>query len=201
MKKQAKLFATIGSLALSLALLAFGVYAAGAVTFNVTNTVTYTFDSVLVGVDTTLYRISSGTTTIVDAATVDALGADSWTATEDGVTDGDFTSYTGSDGVYTQKEQTVANSTLNFDLNKAFAYKVEIAFTTVSNSGVTISYNDTSFVDPEADDNVVLTIVPGSDFSIVPGETYTFVYYVTLEDATKEANLTLPGLSFTVNQA
>jgi len=78
---------------------------------------------------------------------------------------------------------------------------VKIDFTTVSNSGVTVTYNDTAFIDDAADDNISLVVESNTaNNAIIPGETYSFVYYVLLEDATKEVNVSLPSLSFNVNK-
>lgn len=200
--KKKKLFGTIGALVLSIALLTFGVYSAGAVSFNVSNTVTYTFADVLVDITAKLYKVNTGTTQIVSADSVTTLGQDSWTEVSDGVTNGTLKSYTGSDGVYTQNpESSTVNSSIAFNMNTAFAYMVKIEFTTVSNSGVTVTYNDTAFTDTASDDNVKLIVnADASNNKIVPNDTYTFTYYVLLEDATKEANVTLPALNFTVNK-
>lgn len=202
MKKQ-KLFGTIASLCLTVALLVFGVYAAGAVTFNVSNTVTYTFSDVLVDVNAKLYKISTGTSSIISSSTVTTLGDESWTLVESGVTNGTLKSYTGSDGVYKQDPSaSTVNSSIAFNMNTAFAYKVVIDFTTVSTAGVTVAYNDTAFVDTSNEDNVSLVVVDDADNStIVSGGKYTFTYYVMLEDATKEVDLTLPALNFTINKA
>lgn len=201
MKKQ-RLFGTIASLTLAIALLAFGVYAAGAVTFNVTNTVTYTFSDVLVDINATLYRVATGTSTIVGSDDVAGLGDDDWTLVEGGVTNGTLKSYTGTDGVYTQDSAaSTVNSSIAFNMNNAFAYKVEIDFSTVSTSGVTVTYNDTAFVDSVDNDNITLIVnADAENASIVTGDTYTFVYYVLLEDATTEVDLTLPALNFTINK-
>lgn len=199
--KKRKLLATIASLSLAIALLAFGVYSAGAVSFNITNTVTYTFADVLVDVNAKLYKVNTGTTSIIASSALSTMGTDSWTEVSGGVTNGTLKSYTGSDGVYKQDTSaSTVNSSITFDMNSAFAYKVEIAFTTVSNAGVTVTYNNDAFVDVANDDNVKLVVSNTDDNSIVTGENYTFVYYVLLEDATKEANVTLPALNFTVNK-
>ena len=147
-----------------------------------------------------MYSISTGATTIV---TEDDLATATWTASETGVTNGTLQSYTGSNGVYTQDTaaSTVVGS-VNFNLNTAFAYKVEITFATVSNSGVTVSYNDTVFVNPESEDNITLIVAPGTESTIVAGETYTFTYYVLLDDATQEVtDATIPALAFEVTKA
>lgn len=199
--KKRKLLATIASLSLAIALLAFGVYSAGAVSFNITNTVTYTFADVLVDVNAKLYKVNTGTASIIASSALSTMGTDSWTEVSGGVTNGTLKSYTGSDGVYKQDTSaSTVNSSITFDMNSAFAYKVEIAFTTVSNAGVTVTYNNDAFVDVANDDNVTLVVSNTDDNSIVTGENYTFVYYVLLEDATKEANVTLPALNFTVNK-
>lgn len=200
--KSKRLFGTIASLCLSIALLAFGVYAAGAVTFNVTNTVTYTFSDVLVDVTATLYKANSGTASIIGSDTVMTLGDEAWSVVSDGVTNGTLKSYTGSDGVYTQDSAaSTVNSSIAFNMNNAFAYKVTVEFSTVSTSGVTVTYNDTAFVDSATDDNITLVVDANAEnASIVVGDTYTFTYYVLLEDATTEVDISLPTLNFTVNK-
>lgn len=200
--KKRKLLATIASLSLAIALLAFGVYSAGAVSFNISNTVTYTFADVLVDVNAKLYKVTSGTNSIIASSSLATMGTDSWTEVSGGVTNGTLKSYTGSDGVYKQDTSaSTVNSSITFDLNTAFAYKVEIEFTTVSTAGVTVSYNSDAFKNTIDNDNVTLVVNDdATNNSIVTGGKYTFVYYVLLEDATKEANVTLPTLNFTVNQ-
>lgn len=200
--KKKKIFGTIASLALAISLLAFGVYATGAVTFNVTNTVTYTFSDVLVDINAKLYKINSGTSKIIGADSLSTLEADSWAEVTDGVTNGTLKSYTGTDGVYTQDDQASSvNSSIAFNMNNAFAYMVKINFTTVSNSGVTITYNDTAFTDTAIDDNIKLVVnADATNSSIVAGQTYTFTYYVLLEDSTIETNISLPALNFNVNK-
>ena len=50
MKRKFKLFATVASLCLSVALMAFGVYAATSVSYSVNGTVSYNMTDVLVTV-------------------------------------------------------------------------------------------------------------------------------------------------------
>ncbi|MBE7075085.1 MAG: hypothetical protein E7376_03825 [Clostridiales bacterium] len=200
--KKKKLFASIASLALAISLLVFGVYSAGVVTFNVSNTVTYTFSDVLVDVTANLYQITTGTDSIVTSAELAGLIDTNWTIVTGGVTNGTLKSYTGTNGVYKQDDAaSTVNSSIAFNMNTAFAYMVKIDFTTVSNSGVTVTYNDTAFIDDAADDNISLVVESNTaNNAIIPGETYSFVYYVLLEDATKEVNVSLPSLSFNVNK-
>lgn len=200
--KKRKLFGTISALALAISLLAFGVYATGAVSFNVTNSVTYTFADVLVDINAKLYKIGTGTSKIIGSDGLDAIGDESWTEVIDGVTNGTLKSYTGTDGVYTQDDQaSTVNSSITFNMNTAFAYMVKISFSTVSNAGVTVTYNTSAFTDTASDDNVKLIVnADATNNSIVAGQTYTFTYYVLLEDATKEANVSLPELNFSVNK-
>ncbi len=200
--KKRKIFATISALSLSVALLVFGVYAAGTVSFNVTNTVTYTFADVLVDINAKLYKVNSGTSSIVSTSNLDTLGDDSWTEVSGGVTNGTLKSYTGSDGVYSQDgDSSTVNSSITFNMNNAFAYKVVIEFSTVSNAGVTVNYNSSAFVESTANNTSLVIKDDAENSTIVAGEKYTFVYYVLLNDATKEANTTLPTLNFTVEKA
>ena len=56
MKRKFKLFATVASLCLCLALMAFGVYAASNVTYKATGTVSFEVTNVFVKADTTVYK-------------------------------------------------------------------------------------------------------------------------------------------------
>lgn len=202
MKKQKKLILTISSLCLCLTILAFGVYAATNVSFVINNSVTYTFNDVLVDVSTQLYSVSTTNTSIISPDSVSTMESSSWTLSSTGVTNGTLKSYTGSNGIYTQDDlASTGTASISFNLNQSFAYKVEITFSTVSSSEITISYNDTAFVNPSTDDNVTLVVSPGSTSTIKGDQTYIFTYYVLLDDATKEVNVSLPQLSFTVQKA
>ena len=59
MKRRVRLFSAIASLCVALALMAFGVYAATAVSYTVNGSVTYTVDQALVTVNTTAFRTNS----------------------------------------------------------------------------------------------------------------------------------------------
>lgn len=200
--KKRKILATVSALCLSVALLVFGVYAAGTVSFNVSNTVTYTFADVLVDVNAKLFKVNSGTTNIVTKESLTTLGDDNWTEVSGGVTNGTLKSYTGSDGVYSQDDDSsTVNSSITFNMNNAFAYKVVIEFSTVSNAGVTVDYNSTAFVESTANNTSLVIKDDAENSTIVAGEKYTFIYYVLLEDATQEINTTLPTLNFTITKA
>ena len=203
MKKQFKLLSTIASLVLAVSLLAFGVYSATAVSFNITNTITYTFSDVLVDVNTSLYRVKTGTTAIITEEALGSYTDTNWEAVEGGVTNGTLKSYTGSNGVYTQDDAaSTVNSSINFNMNNAYAYMVKVDITTLNTAGVTVSYNDTAFVDSNTDDNFTLVVTAPTDLTITPEETCTLTYYVLLEDSTVEINeATVPTLNITINKA
>ena len=199
--KKKKLLGTICSLCLAIALMVFGVYAAGTVSFNVSNTVTYSFSDVLVDVTAKLFKVNSGTNSIIRTEDLTTLDDGDWIEVVDGVTNGTLKSYTGSDGVYTQDTAaSTVNSSIAFNMNNAFAYKVTIEFSTVSNSGVTVTHNNTAFVDTSDTDNITLVTIDGTNPSIIAGETYVFTYFVLLEDATQEVDLTLPTLNFSIDK-
>lgn len=203
MKKQFKLLSTLASLVLAVSLLAFGVYSATAVSFNITNTITYTFSDVLVDVNTTLYRVKTGTTVLVKQDNLAGYTDTNWETVEGGVINPTLKSYTGADGVYTQDDSaSTVNSSINFNMNNAYAYMVKVDITTLNTSGVTVSYNDTAFVDGNSGDNFTLVVTPPSNLTITPGETCTLTYYVLLEDSTVEINeATVPTLNININKA
>ena len=62
--KRIKLISSLGALAVALCVLAFGVYAATTVTYNIKSTVTYTFSDALVEFKSTIYGYA-----LTDAAT------------------------------------------------------------------------------------------------------------------------------------
>lgn len=203
MKKRIKILSTFASLVLAVSLLAFGVYSATAVSFNITNTITYTFSDVLVDVNTSLYKVKTGTTAIITEDDLAGYTDTNWEVVEGGVTNGTLKSYTGSDGVYTQDDAaSTVNSSINFNMNNAYAYMVKVDITTLNTSGVTVSYNDTGFVDSNADDNFTLVVSAPTDLTIVPEETCTITYYILLEDSTLEIDeASVPTLNITINKA
>ena len=73
MKKRVKLFTTIASLCLAVALMAFGVYAAANVTYTVSSTVTYSMSDVLVEVETTVHNVPTYNSKSLTGDSVDAL--------------------------------------------------------------------------------------------------------------------------------
>ena len=79
MKKRVKLFTTIASLCLAVALMAFGVYAAANVTYNVNGTVSYVMTDVLVNVSTKLEKSTTVVKKAVEGTDVTAIKAEAGT--------------------------------------------------------------------------------------------------------------------------
>ena len=73
MKKRAKIITTIASLCLAVALMAFGVYAATQVTFNVTTKVSFEVEDVFITINAAAHKDASGDTT--GATQLDAMAA------------------------------------------------------------------------------------------------------------------------------
>ena len=133
MKRKFKLFATVASLCLSVALMAFGVYAAASVTYNVSGTVSYTMDHALVSVTTTVYSDTTqhgGFTSPEE----DTLAGLTW-----GAATNTYTFKTYNDSTHLPEESGLKDQPVTIDLNTASAWKIEISITSINENGVNIT--------------------------------------------------------------
>ena len=151
--RKMKLFASLGALCVALAVLAFGVYAATTVTYNINATVTYEFNDALVNLNSTIYSYNiESVTTAQNAST--AATADGVTETtestvvvvtydaENGNKPIDPKITTSATGVeIDDQNSTQINDNRDFNFNNAYLYKVEITITTPAGDGVVINYS------------------------------------------------------------
>lgn len=186
MKKKFKLFASLASLCVAVALLVFGVYAASQVTYTLNNTVTYTFESAFVKVKRVVEKSTAAT-----AAPVASSAAKDQTFEASGIADLEFQTYnanatawadpTGTGLTYAEGK---ASETVNFDLNAAYVYRVTITITTPATNGV-----DLTVTIPESTLPNVYRVTGQNDYAtkttLAKTGTATIVYYVGLEDATQ----------------
>ena len=190
MKRKVRLFSAILALCLSIGLLAFGVYAASTITYNVNGKVNYTMTDVLVNITTSLaYVKDNGTTSDVKENKIGYNETTAKSAIYDGTDlSGLSTEITGDTTITTYDASNVSNnvtdgtSTLNISFNDSTAWKVSIAISTIQkDKGVSVSVGN--FNVPEgANFNVVAD--EGNTGDVSANGSKTFVYYVYLIDPT-----------------
>lgn len=189
MKRKFKLFATVASLCLSVALMAFGVYAASQVTYTVNGTVSYTLKSALVDIKTTTaYMVTEadGSTGVTDGHLVTPSVTDLTTGKNYST---DTTVQVGGQDVWTSydtdtkllKEDPNGTATItDLSFNTSTVWRITINVKTLNETGV--------HVKAEA------TLAEGEtkNYGILPAETYSdvtvskddagenFVFYVYL---------------------
>ena len=192
MKRKFKLFATVASLCLSVALMAFGVYAAAQVTYSVSGTVSYTANNVLVSVQTTLTPASNANAVY---SNVDAVEGASLTWGEATVTGSQKDNYTTLAGTLTSD----SGLAVTFGDNKN-VWKVEVAVaTTQAEKGLTVVAEpaqgapDTKWGIAAATDN--------ADLSVGPKGNATYTFYIYLINATTGISGATFNIAFTFTQA
>ncbi|MBQ3494114.1 MAG: hypothetical protein IJA69_01725 [Clostridia bacterium] len=142
MKKRVKLFATIASLCLAISLMAFGVYAAATVTYNINGTVSYSFADTLVKVTRTISTVDLDvpplSTTDLSTLTYANEQSAGFQTYDDNNAWVDPTVPTGFvSGEWATNAMTEA---ISFDFNTSYAYKVTVEIETKNTTGITINY-------------------------------------------------------------
>ena len=207
MKRKVRLFSAILALCLSVGLLAFGVYAASTISYNVNGQVNYTMTDVLVKLTTTLSYVTDETSTNnVKENKIGYTETTAKSATYNG-TDlkGLSTTITGDTTITTYDNSNIANdvtggtATLNISFNDSTAWKVSIEISTVQkDKGINVAVG--SFGVPErANYNVVADANNAGD---VPASgTKTMVFYVYLIDPTVTVTNQAFNIPLTLTQA
>ncbi len=171
MKRKFKLFATVASLCLSVALMAFGVYAATQVTYSVSGTVSYTANNVLVSVQTTLTPASNANAVYSD---VNAVEDASLTWGDATVTGSQKDNYTSLAGTLTSD----SNLAVTFGDNKNI-WKVEVAVATIqAEKGLTVVAEPTQGT-PDTKWGIAAATA-NADLSIGPKGNATYTFYIYL---------------------
>ena len=183
MKRKFKLFATVASLCLCLALMAFGVYAAGQVSYTTSGSVSFKIADVYVDVSSKMTKVVGG------------AGAQDVTGVSD-------TSYTGDD----QKVFKALNADKQFDevaFTKVNDY-VEVVCTITNQNSIAIKV---SFAVAQPTDTTNLTTTvecmndtteesnPGTLFSLASGKTATLTLKIVLKNNVNEVANTAGGFS------
>lgn len=210
MKKKFKLFASLASLCVAVALLVFGVYAASKVTYTLNNTVTYKFENAFVKVTRVVEKAKAASV----AAPITSDAAKELTDSDfeaSGIANLEFQTYNANATAWADPSATGltwdgtkndASETVNFDLNASYVYRVTITITTPATNGVgltvAIPASTQTNVYRETGANAYVT-----EATLAKGAEAKIVYYVGLIDATKSVgeNVTLgSGVTVTVNQ-
>ena len=229
MKRKFKLFATVASLCLSVALMAFGVYAASTVTYTVNGTVSYTMDDVLVHVTAKLEYAQDTHQGFANSGAIDTaltgLGG-KWTALEVADTDGEgpITAITGGMiGDYMSYDEStelpkVTDATdpqeaaAPVSFNTSSLWKITITVETINPDGVEVNLGSHTSFGVTGTNYAVYDATPSSDYGKLiedkdgTGSTksLTFTYYVYLINPTiaiaAESPFTIP-LTITQYQA
>ena len=195
MKRKFKLFATIASLCLSVALMGFGVYAATQVTYNVTGTVTYNMVDVLVSANTTLEYVSNdhvGHTAIVND--IQALSGLQYSNASNGT---EWRSYNAD--FIADENLDEGSQSIDIAFNDSTAYRLTITINTIqSSANVQVV---ASLTGVGVQDNYAVT--PAADYSSVTvtrGTPTQLVYYIVLKDVTTAIPETTFGIELTMTQ-
>ena len=192
MKRKFKLFATVASLCLCLALMAFGVYAATTVTYTASGSVKYVVTDVKADFTLKVERSSTKGTkreSTATAATLDPSADGSKMTWESQVREKNKKSYD-EDGNITNpggQDPALTDTIGELDFATSDLYKITI---TVENKASSGSFNATSSISEDLTTGTNAKIVPAeSNYSMAKevrsgstGNTATYVYYVFLLD-------------------
>ena len=214
MKKRVKLFTTIASLCLAVALMAFGVYAAANVTYNVNGTVSYSMTDVLVEVTTNLYasELTAQNATKTTVAELKAEGTMKQTAdkTEEFTTVN--TNNVADDTLFDNYDDetdtgTVTHGDFEYNLNNASIYVLEVKINVLNDSGVKVTPDWTPVADVAAAGYEIVAgvyddaqMTDAGQLTLAKGE-HTLEFAVVLRDVTKTAINAEVNFVFTMVQA
>lgn len=188
--KRMKLFTSIGALAVALCVLAFGVYAATTVTYNIKSTVTYTFSDAVVEFKSTIYGYA-----LTDAATAANAATLATSDKESVISTLVVRSYDASNKATNPTivapapadvtvDGTNINDARDFNFNAKYLYKVVIECTTPAADGVVITY---TLPQTNAETtNVFIKVADSGNFAsgtrLAKEAKATIVYYVGILD-------------------
>ncbi len=176
MKRKFKLFATVTSLCLSVALMAFGVYAATSVSYSVNGTVSYNMTDVLVTITTTTEYVTDEHKGFSEGDVTELSYANSQQVDT-------YTSY--NTGTNLPEGNGTHSTDADIDLNTSSAWKITIQVATINPNGVEVAIDDGSFGLGGSENFAVLADSSNSYETLVSkGGNAKFVYYVYLKDAT-----------------
>ena len=176
MKRKFKLFATVASLCLSVALMAFGVYAASTVTYTVSGSVTYTMTDVLVKLTTKTEYVTDEHAGYADGAVTELTYANSTEV-------GSYTSYDDDElaTVPGATDSQTQNVTVNF--NTSTAWKITVTVATINPTGVEVASTNATF-GLTGGENFGVVAATANSYGTQITDTADYVFYVYLKDPT-----------------
>ena len=176
MKRKFKLFATVASLCLSVALMAFGVYAAAQVTYTINGSVSYTMNDVLVTVTTKTAYVTNDHAGHADGAVTELSYANE-TPVGTPYQSYDSSEVATGDGTHTEP--------VTVSFNTSTAWRITITVETINPNGVEVALGNPTFgIEGDVNYAVVAAEDNPYDTQIVEDGSDDFVFYVYLEDPT-----------------
>ena len=187
MKRKFKLFATVASLCLAVALMAFGVYAASKVDYNLNGSVTYEVKDVYVTITTAVDYYTGSTDGYANAEAVNAVSSDdAWT------------SVSGVPGVFNNGNQPEAENASGktdylpaFDFNTSTLYRVTVKVVSRNQDKAIVVTPTIEAKGVEASQGggvgsaaTNITVVNATQSTIEAEGTQDYIFYVALQDAT-----------------
>ncbi len=192
MKRKFKLFATVASLCLSVALMAFGVYAATSVSYSVSGTVTYQMQDVLVTVTTQTENVTDSHQGYEDGNVTELSYANAQQIDT-------YTSY--NTGTNLPEGNGTHEANASIDLNTSSAWKITITVSTINPNGVEVALSDNDFTLTGTENFAVVGDDANSyDTQIQDDGSAQFVFYVYLKDATVAISNATFNIGLTITQ-
>lgn len=189
MKKKFKFITTISCICLALAVMVAGVYAASSTTYELTNSITYEIDEAMAKIDTKVYASTSDTV----ATTASGLAGLGYSDTA--IQSLSVQSYD-ENNVPTDLARTSDELTMNF--NDAYAYKVVVTVSTISNNGVFVAVQAPALASGA---NLLVdasAVTKPSTVNCTKTGALIYTYYVGLKDPTNAIGTNKTDL-FTAN--
>ena len=179
MKRKFKLFATVASLCLSVALMAFGVYAASTVTYTVSGSVSYTMDDVLVTVTTKTAYVTDDHAGHADGAVTELTYANETTVGTP------YQSYDEDEVAKVPGATDAQEQDVTVSFNTSTAWRITITVATINPEGVEVALSNPTF-GIEGDVNYAVVAAEDNPYDTLIAEDGSddFVFYVYLEDPT-----------------
>lgn len=182
MKRKFKLFATIASLCMAVALMAFGVYAAQSVAYQLNGSVTYEVNDVYVTISTQVHYLKNSKVGYANETAVTSASGE-WAQVTEGVP-GEYNNGT-QPGAANESGKT--DSLPAFEFNTSTLYKITVTVQSRQAEELSVTPEITS-----TEEN--LTLVNATETTIAGNDSEQYTFYVALEDATKA----ITGASFNI---
>ena len=194
MKRKFKLFATVASLCLCLALMAFGVYAASSVTYTASGSVNFTVEYVYVEAEVKVYELKNNKDQKVD----DISNAEYATTAHDTYAVAKCSTLA-NDGNYDATDFSGSHNVGELDLNESTAYKIEIVLTNLSTE-LKIGVATSGIAKQTPTDNFLVASDSSNAGEVAVNGSATLKYYVGIDDMKKVATSCVWSIALTLSQ-